>query len=93
MDIKQRIIELRNKQNLTQNKLADKAGISQTHLRRVELGQADVTVGHLQLICDALEISLKDFFNINEEKEELAIAISNLTPRQKQLLLEFLKTI
>ena len=93
MNVSKRIIELRKKQNLTQNRLADKAGISQTHLRRVELEQADVTVGHLQLICDALEISLKDFFNISEEKEELALAISNLSPKQKKLLLEFLKSI
>ena len=93
MDISKRIVSLRQKQNLTQNKLADKAGISQTHLRRVELGKADVTIGLLELICDALEITLKDFFNVNEEKEELAIAISKLTQKQKNLLLEFLKSI
>lgn len=93
MNIGGRIKFLREKVGWSQNALADKAVISQSHLRRVELGQADITVGHLQIVCDALGISLKDFFNINEEQEELAVAISNLTPKQKKLLLEFLKSL
>lgn len=93
MNIGNRIKSLREKSGLTQNSLAEKAGVSQTHLRRVELGHADITVGHLQLICDALEISIKDFFNVNEESEELAIALSNLLPKQKKLLIEFLKSL
>ena len=93
MNVGQRIKFLREKSGYTQNSLADKATVSQTHLRRVELGQADITVGHLQLICDALEISLKDFFNVNEDIEDLAVAMSNLTPRQKKLLMDFLKSL
>ncbi len=93
MNIGERIKTLREKSGYTQNALADKAGVSQTHLRRVELGQADITVGHLQLICDALEISVKDFFNVNDEAEELSVAMANLTPKQKRLLIEFLKSI
>ena len=93
MVIGERIKILREKSGYTQNSLADKAGISQTHLRRVELGQADITVGHLQLVCDALDISVKDFFNVNEEAEELSVAMANLTPKQKRLLIEFLKSI
>ena len=93
MNIGERIRFLREKSGYTQNSLADKAGVSQTHLRRVELGQADITVGHLQLVCYALDISVRDFFNINEEAEELSIAMANLTPKQKRLLIEFLKSI
>ena len=93
MNIGDRIRILREKSGNSQNSLAEQAGVSQTHLRRVELGQADITVGHLQLICDALEISVKDFFNVNDEAEELSVAMANLTPKQKRLLLEFLKSI
>ena len=93
MNIGDRIRILREKSGNSQNSLAEKAGVSQTHLRRVELGQADITVGHLQLICDALEISVKDFFNFNDEAEELSVAMANLTPKQKRLLIEFLKSI
>ena len=93
MNIGDRIKTLREKSGYTQNALADKAGVSQTHLRRVELGQADITVGHLQLVCDALEISVKDFFNFNDEAVELSIALSNLSPKQKKLLIDFLKSL
>lgn len=93
MDIGNRIKQLREQNKYSQNYLADIAGISQTHLRRVELGTADITVGHLQLVCDALGISLKDFFNVSGEQEDISSAISNLTPKQRNLLLEFLKSI
>lgn len=93
MDVGNRIKQLREQNKYSQNYLADIAGISQTHLRRVELGTADITVGHLQLVCDALGISLKDFFNVSEEQEDISASISNLTPKQRNLLLEFLKSI
>ncbi|HIS35841.1 TPA: helix-turn-helix transcriptional regulator [Candidatus Scatousia excrementigallinarum] len=93
MDVGNRIKQLREQNKYSQNYLADIAGISQTHLRRVELGTADITVGHLQLVCDALGISLKDFFNVSEEQEDISSAISNLTPKQRNLLLEFLKSV
>ena len=92
MDVGNRIKQLREQNKYSQNYLADIAGISQTHLRRVELGTADITVGHLQLVCDALGISLKDFFNVSEEQEDISAAISDLTPKQRNLLLEFLRS-
>lgn len=93
IDIGERIRELRVKSGYSQNKFADFSGLSQTHLRRVELGQADITVGHLQLICDALGITLKDFFSVTEDADETAKTIAALTPKQKQLLTEFLKSL
>ena len=93
MDVGKRLLELRNRCWLTQNGLADKAGVSQTHLRRVELGQADITVGHLQLLCDAMGVSLQDFFNIETRNDELSIALSKLTPKQKKLLIAFIESL
>ena len=92
MDVGKRLLELRDRCWLTQNGLAEKAGVSQTHLRRVELGQADITVGHLQLLCDAMGISLQEFFNIETRNDELSIALSKLTPKQKKLLIEFIES-
>ena len=93
MNVSERLVELRNRSWLTQNGLAEKAGVSQTHLRRVELGQADITVGHLQLLCDAMNISLHEFFNVGTETDELSIAISKLTPKQKKLLVAFIESL
>lgn len=93
MNIGARIKELREAAGFSQNKLAEWAGISQTHLRRVELGQADITVGHLQLICDALGIKLKDFFNEADNEEDISSAIFSLSPKQRHFLIEFLKSL
>ncbi|MBE6775845.1 MAG: helix-turn-helix transcriptional regulator [Ruminococcaceae bacterium] len=93
MNVGERLVELRNRCWLTQNGLAERAGVSQTHLRRVELGQADITVGHLQLLCDAMDISLQDFFNVKTERDELSVALSKLSPKQKKLLIAFIESL
>ena len=93
MDVRKRIISLRERCGLTQNGLAERAGVSQTHLRRVELGQADITVGHLQLLCDAMSISIQEFFKDETNSDEIATAFSKLSPIQKTRLLDFLKSL
>lgn len=93
MNVGQRIKELRERSGFTQNKLAEWSGVSQSHLRRVELGQQDITIGQLQLVCDGLGITLVEFFDIGEKQETLSDVIAKLTPKQKQLLAEFLKSL
>ena len=93
MNVSKRIIALRERCGLTQNGLAERAGVSQTHLRRVELGQADITVGHLQLLCDAMSISIQEFFIVESEADEMAAAFAKLSPKQKTLLLTFLESL
>ncbi len=93
MDVSKRLISLRKQCGYTQNGLAERAGVSQTHLRRVELGQADITVGHLELLCDAMGISLKEFFDDTSEESEMAVAFSRLSPKQQKLLQAFLETL
>ncbi len=93
MDVGTRLMILRKQYGYTQNALAEKAGVSQTHLRRVELGQADITVNHLELLCDAMSISLKDFFDVENGENEAAVALSKLSPKQKKLLIDFLDSV
>lgn len=93
MDISKRLISLRQKCGYTQNRLAEWAGVSQSHLRRVELGQADITISHLQLLCDAMNITLKEFFDDSTGEDELAVALSKLSPKQKKLLLAFIESL
>ena len=93
MDISKRLITLRQQCGYTQNGLAERAGVSQSHLRRVELGQADITVSHLELLCDAMSISLKEFFDEASGDDEIATAFTKLSPKQKKLLLAFLESL
>ncbi len=93
MEVGKRLATLRKQYNYTQNALAERAGVSQTHLRRVELGQADITVSHLQLLCDAMNITLQEFFDDGTGGNDLAIAVSKLSPKQKKLLIEFIDSL
>ena len=93
MDVSKRLRKLREQCGYTQNGLAERAGVSQTHLRRVELGQADITVSHLQFLCDAMGITMRDFFEEASDTDEIAAAFSKLSPKQRKLLLAFIESL
>ena len=96
MDIGKRITYFRTQKDYSTNKLAYMAGISQSYLRDVELGNKNPTVAFLSLVCDALDISLATFFkeeDLSSEHDPLVQKIQQLTPEQKQTLLAFLNTI
>lgn len=97
MDVGKRITFFRTAKNYTVNKLATKAGISQSYLRDVELGKKNPTVETLSYLCDALGISLCDFFNDGTQptlaEDPLITKIYQLTPEQRSSLLAFLDTI
>lgn len=63
MDLSKRIVQLREMQGISTNKLANKAGISQSYLREIELGSKNPTIEILSYICEALNISLSHFFS------------------------------
>ena len=94
MDIGKRITYFRTEKHYSVNKLANLAGISQSYLRDIELGNKNPTVELLSWICEALELSLKDFFDEtyseNISNNPLWAKIYSLTPAQKKALLAFL---
>ncbi len=96
MEVNKRITFLREQKGITVNRLANLAGISQGFLRDIELGNKRPTVETLSYICDALEISLKDFFDDNLfnrlSDDELLLEIYKLTPEQRKLFLQLLRS-
>ena len=92
-DVGGRIKYFRTKRGLTVNGLANLAGISQSYLRDIELGNKTPTVEYIEYICDALKISLVTFFDINDESEPLNKKILGLTDKQKKKLAEFLDSV
>lgn len=97
MDIGGRIRQLREAQGWTTNYLANRCGVSQSFLRSVELGEKGISVESLSLVCGALNISLKTFFDVPSEKdsldEMLLRRLQHMTSEQKQALIAFLDTI
>ena len=97
MEIGRRIAELRETAGWTTNRLANLCGLSQSFLRSVELGEKGISVVNLQLICDTLHISLRDFFDIpsdqDTEQDRLLRQITKHTEEQKLALIGFLETM
>lgn len=97
MEVGKRIRELREQKNYTLNKLANHAGVSQSYLRDVELENKNPTIAFLSLICQSLDISLRDFFSEESEtdflNDPIIKTIYRLTPEQKDALQLFLKTM
>lgn len=97
MEVGKRIKQLREQKGYTLNKLANMAGVSQSYLRDVELENKNPTIAFLSLICQVLDISLKDFFSEELEagltSDPVLQSIYKLTPEQKEALIIFLKTM
>jgi len=97
LDVSERIRFFREQKGITVNKLATLAGISQSFLREIELGNKKPTVETVSLICDALNITVKDFFDDGVQSalldDELIQQIYRLSPEQRERLGEFLKAL
>lgn len=98
MNIGNRITHFRKLRKMSVNKLANKAGISQSYLREIEMGNYEnPSVDVLDVLCGALTISLKEFFDEemgdNELKDSLMEEIQFLDTNQKEKLREFLKSM
>lgn len=95
MNVASRITYLREKRGLTTNKLANLAGVSQSHLREIELGMRNPTVETLSYFCDALGVTLEEFFR--EEDSEinpyLMSALSRLNDKEQMALAEFINEL
>lgn len=62
-----KIRELRLAIGLSQEKLAFKSGLDRTYIGSVERGERNIAVINLNKICIALNISIPDFFNFDDE--------------------------
>lgn len=89
-----RIKNLREAKNLTQNALANKAGVSPTYIYQLEKGEKSPTIEYLDHICFGLEISIEDFFSIKvKQNRRTTDKLSALTAEQKILLNKFLDSL
>jgi len=78
-----RIFALRTAKGLSQDKLAEKAGISLKHLGKIERGAANASIRCLADIAKALDISVRDVLEVEHEqsREELLMALTVAMPK------------
>lgn len=53
----------RQKQKISQEKLAEKANLNRNFVGMIERGETNVTVKNLEHIANALNLDIKDLFN------------------------------
>lgn len=58
----QRIKELRNELGISQEALANKAGVDRTYVTDVENGRRNISVELLEKLIKALDVSFQNFF-------------------------------
>lgn len=67
MDIRilvgKRVRELRNMREISQEELADLAGLDRTYITSVERGKRNISIMNIEKIANALNTTLKEFFN------------------------------
>ncbi len=67
MDIKilvgKRVKELRNKLGVSQEELADLAGLDRTYITSVECGKRNISIVNIEKLAKALNVTIAEFFN------------------------------
>ena len=94
-----RIFALRTAKGLSQDKLAEKAGISVKHVGKIERGVANASIKCLADIAKALDMSARDILEVEHEQgredllAELTIAIPKLPYKDMQIVFRLMKVL
>ncbi len=89
MEIGNKILELRKKNNITQEELADKVGVSRQTISKWELGETSPDLKQAKELSKLFNISLDELVD-NDVKEIIAEKVSN-TEKLAGLILKILK--
>ena len=62
MTIGEKIAKLRMNANISQEQLADLAGVHRTYIGMIERAEKNITLCNIEKIAKALEVNIKDLF-------------------------------
>ena len=84
------IAELRKKQGLTQQQLADKLNLSNKTISKWESGSGSPDISNLPVLAEALEISVDELLNgeLNQLKSDTNLDVPKYCSPRKELTLE-----
>ena len=63
-----RVRSLRQRKGLSQEELADLAGVHRTYLGGIERGERNPALKNIAALAEALDVSLTDLFNFEDKK-------------------------
>ena len=96
-EIGQRIRKIRKAQNLSQEELAEKIGISTTHMSHIETGNTKLSLQVLVSLSEALEVRTDDLIfgskktNRNALIEEIVAELEECTSKQILIFKDIVK--
>ncbi len=97
-EIGQRIRKFRKAHGLSQEELAEKAGISTTHMSHIETGNTKLSLPVLVLLAQILEVRTDDLLFVaadpgcSADTGEILALLEGCTPRQLQFLKDLVRT-
>ena len=100
-DLGERLRELRQNRAMSQEQVAHIADITPAYLGQVERSTKNITVRTLEKVCNALNITLADFFCTAKEHDKIIDEISsqiihqlhNKSKSEKQAVLRLVKLV
>lgn len=84
MDLSEKILNLRKANNLTQEQLAEKAGVSRQSVSKWESGQAAPDLDKITVLCEIFDVTA-DFLLKPSEMDILSVKTEMLEKQQKSL--------
>jgi transcriptional regulator with XRE-family HTH domain len=99
----ERIRELREARGLTQREIANRIGIDDYYISRLENNHVNPTLATMQKIATALDVELRDFFpsakaefritapNLDRDLKKIVALWSDLTEEHRQLMVRFIE--
>ena len=95
-----RMKELRTIRKLSQEQLAEKAGISPKYMSRIEMGQQFPSINVITKLANALQVELKDFFefanearNTKELKEIITVLLKETDEERLRIAVKVLRAL
>lgn len=75
---------LRKQRRLTQAQLAEKVGIDQGYLSKLENGDGNVTLDKIKLIAEALNVHPSELFGLPALQSRALLALNDLDPAKRE---------
>ena len=96
-----RLKEIRTNKGFSQEQVANNANVTPAYFGQVERGEKNVTVLTLGKICDAMNVSLSEFFspahkdnnNIDDVSMQIINQLFNKSDFEKQKILKLIKLV
>ncbi len=89
------LVRLRKDKGLTQVDLADRAGVAQPTISRLESGDDSATLSALKLIANGLGVQISDLFSepISAEEEQILTTFRALSPERQKGWIDLCATV